>query len=150
MNREEIMKILPHRHDMLLLDMVEDVDGTAVGYYTVRGDEFFLRGHFPNRPIVPGVILLEIMAQSCCVLLKDVFQSGKTPLYTGLNNVRFKEPVKPGDTVIARCHITKARHPFYFARGEIHVNRKICATADFSFAIIGENNVFKDIGGKSR
>lgn len=54
MNREEIMKILPHREDMLLLDEVEEWDGTAIGHYRVRGDEFFLRGHFPGNPIVPA------------------------------------------------------------------------------------------------
>ena len=64
MNREEIMTILPHRDNMLLLDDVENRDGTAVGHYTVRGDEFFLKGHFPDTPIVPGVILCEILAQS--------------------------------------------------------------------------------------
>ena len=56
MNREEIMKILPHRDDMLLLDDAEYVNGEAVGHYTVRGDEFFLRGHFPDNPRVPGGI----------------------------------------------------------------------------------------------
>lgn len=92
MNRDEIMKILPHRDDMLLLDEVEKVDGTAIGHYTVRGDEFFLRGHFPGNPIVPGVILCEIMAQSACVLMEDSIKEGQIPVYTGLNNVKFRSP----------------------------------------------------------
>lgn len=71
MNRAEIMEILPHRDAMLLLDEVENKDGTAIGRYTVRGDEFFLQGHFPGNPIVPGVILCEILAQSACVLMQD-------------------------------------------------------------------------------
>ena len=72
MNREEIMHILPHRDQMLLLDDVEKIDGVAVGHYRVRGDEFFLQGHFPGNPIVPGVILCEIMAQSACILMEPM------------------------------------------------------------------------------
>ena len=76
MDREEIKKILPHRDDMLLLDEVEKVDDTAHGIYRVKGDEFFLRGHFPGSPIVPGVILCEMLAQTSCVLLKEDIQRG--------------------------------------------------------------------------
>ena len=112
MNREEIMNILPHRDNMLLLDDVENKNGTAVGHYTVRGDEFFLKGHFPDNPIVPGVILCEILAQSACVLIQDAMREGKLPVYTGLNNVKFRSPVKPGDTVETQCHIKRAKHPF--------------------------------------
>ena len=137
MNREEIMNILPHRDRMLLLDDVEDQDGTAVGHYTVRGDEFFLKGHFPGHPIVPGVILCEILAQSACVLMGDAVSEGKLPVYTGLNNVRFRSSVKPGDTVETRCHITRAKHPFYFAEGSVTVDGRLCVSADFSFAVTG-------------
>ncbi len=137
MNREEIMNILPHRDRMLLLDDVEDQDGTAVGHYTVRGDEFFLEGHFPGHPIVPGVILCEILAQSACVLMGDAVSEGKLPVYTGLNNVRFRSSVKPGDTVETRCHITRAKHPFYFAEGSVTVDGRLCVSADFSFAVTG-------------
>lgn len=97
MNREEIKQLLPHREPMLLLDEVElNEDGAAVGKYTVRGDEFFLQGHFPGNPIVPGVIQCEMIAQTAVVLIPD--SKGSTPLYTGLNNVKFKNPLLPGDT----------------------------------------------------
>lgn len=138
MNREELKKILPHRDDMLLLDDAELVGEESVAHYRVRGDEFFLRGHFPGNPIVPGVILCEILAQSACVLLKDAMEGGKTPLYAGLNNVKFRSPVRPGDTVEARCRLLRARPPFYFAEGEITVDGKRSVSAEFSFAVVGE------------
>lgn len=137
MNRSEIMEILPHRDHMLLVDEVTEEDGTAVGHYHVQGDEFFLRGHFPGNPIVPGVILCEILAQSACVLLKDQMKEGKLPVYTGLNNVKFRSPVRPGDTIETRCFIRRAKHPFYFAEGTVRVEGRLCVSAEFSFAITG-------------
>ena len=137
MNREEIKQILPHREPMLLVDDVTEEKGEAVGHYRVRGDEFFLQGHFPDNPIVPGVILCEILAQSACVLMKDAMTDGKLPVYTGLNNVKFRSPVKPGDTVETRCHIKRAKHPFYFAEGTVTVDGRLCVSAEFSFAITG-------------
>lgn len=137
MNKEEIMNILPHRDSMLLLDDVQNKDNTAIGHYTIRGDEFFLDGHFPENPIVPGVILCEMLAQSACVLMQNVMSEGKLPVYTGLNNVKFRSPVKPGDTVETKCHIKRAKHPFYFAEGTAGVDGQICVSAEFSFAIIG-------------
>lgn len=138
MNREEIKNILPHRENMLLVDEVEKQGDTAWGKYFVRGDEFFLRGHFPGNPVVPGVILCEILAQSACVLLRDQMADGKLPMYTGLNNVKFRSPVRPGDTFETRCRITRSKPPFYFASGEGYVGGRLCLKAEFSFAIVGE------------
>ncbi len=135
MNREEIMRILPHRDNMLLLDDVDNRDGTAVGHYTVRGDEFFLQGHFPGNPIVPGVILCEMCAQSSAVMFA-ADAPGKTPLYTGINNVKFKNQVKPGDRIEFRCRVDRVKKPFYFIHGEAWVEGKLCMSGDFSFAII--------------
>ena len=137
MNREEIMRILPHREPMLLLDDVAEQDGESVGHYAVRGDEFFLTGHFPGNPIVPGVILCEILAQSACVLLQDVMKEGELTVYTGLNNVKFRSPVKPGDRVETRCRIKRVKHPFYFAEGRVTVDGRLCVSAEFSVAITG-------------
>lgn len=136
MNREEIMKILPHRDPMLLLDDAENLDGEAVAHYTVRGDEYFLEGHFPGNPIVPGVILCEILAQSVCVLLSGEMEPGRTPMYTGLDKVRFKNPVRPGDLFETRCRVTRVKKPFYFAEGEGYVDGRLCVKAEFSFAIV--------------
>ena len=137
MNREEIKSILPHREPMLLLDDVTNTDGVAVGHYHVRGDEFFLQGHFPGNPIVPGVILCEILAQSACVLLSDSLKEGQLPVYTGLDKVRFRNSVRPGDTIETRCTIKRAKHPVYFAEGTVTVDGTVCVSAEFSFAVTG-------------
>lgn len=139
MNKEEIMQILPHRSSMLLIDEAEIIDGEAHGKKYITGSEFFLDGHFPGNPVVPGVILCEILAQSACVLLTDAARGKKVQtLYTGLDNVRFKNPVRPGDTFETVCRITKNKGVFYFASGEGYVNGKKCLSADFSFAVILE------------
>ena len=138
MNREEIKHILPHRNDMLLLDEVYRENESAHGIYHVRGDEFFLNGHFPDDPLVPGVILCEILAQSACVLLADAIDDTKIPMYTGLDRVKFRSPVKPGDTFETKCVIKRAKPPFYFAEGRGFVDGKLCISAEFSFAVVNK------------
>ena len=138
MNQEEIKKILPHRDNMLLVQEAEVVDGVAHGKYKVSGEEFFLKGHFPGRPVVPGVILCEMLAQATCVLLADKCTDGTLPMFTGLDKVKFRNPVVPGDTFESRCEITRVKKPFYFAAGKGFVDGKLCVTAEFSFAIVEE------------
>ena len=137
MDREQIEGILPHRPPMLLLDDVDIVDGEAVGHLAIRGDEWFLQGHFPGNPVVPGVIQCEMLAQNCCVLMGDELAgTDATPYYTGLDKVRFKHPVRPGDIVELRCRLTRSRKPFYFASGEASVDGTLCCKAEMSFALV--------------
>lgn len=123
---------------MLLIDEAYEKDGKAYGKYHVTGNEWFLKGHFPGNPVVPGVIQCEMLAQAAAVLLANqgLLEQGLTPFFTGLNNVKFKTTVKPGDTIETECVITKAKHPFYFAKGQGSVNGKLCVKAEFSFALI--------------
>lgn len=136
MNREELQEILPHRDDMLLLEEAFCREGTARARYHFRGGEWFFHGHFPGNPVVPGVILCEILAQSAAVLLGGADTKGSVPYFTGLDKVRFRTPVRPGDTFETECSITKAKPPFYFARGQGTVAGRLCVSAEFSFALI--------------
>lgn len=136
MNREELKKYLPQREPMLLVDEAEiDEQGACHAKYCIRDDEFFCRGHFEGNPIVPGVILCEIMAQSCGLLLGDDI-IGKTTLYTGINNVRFKHPVRPGDLCEVTATLTTRRGALVFCSAELRVGDDLCCKGDLSFALV--------------
>ena len=137
MNKDEIKKIMPHREPMLLIDEAEMIDGIAVAKAAIRGDEFFLQGHFPDNPVVPGVILCEMMGQSACVLIDSKGVKG-TPYFTGLNNVKFKGKVVSGDTVVFKTELVKEKSVFYFIKSSGYVNDKLCVCGDLSFAVIKE------------
>ena len=135
MNREELKKIMPHREPMLLLDEAEQLEANkGRASYTVRGDEFFLQGHFPGNPVVPGVIQCEMMAQACAVLLGAELTG--TPYYTGIKEAKFRKPCKPGDVLEIETEIVKARKPFYFAKAKVKVNGKVHSEAELSFAVV--------------
>ncbi len=135
MEREEIKSFLPHREPMLLVDDVTLEGDTAVGHYHVRGDEFFLKGHFPGYPVVPGVILCEIMGQNCCSLIQDELP-GRTPFYAGLDNVRFKNQVRPGDTITITGKISARRGLTFFVDAEAKVDEKLCAKGSLIFTLV--------------
>lgn len=136
MKREELKQYLQHREPMLLIDEVEIVgEGKCVAHYTIRDDEFFCRGHFPGNPIVPGVILCEIMAQSCSMLVRDDLK-GKDTLYSGINNVKFKHMVRPGDTCRIDAKLVKRRGPLVFCEAELTVDGELCCRGELSFALV--------------
>lgn len=135
MDIDDIKNILPHRDHMLLIDSAELINGISIGKYTVRGDEFFLKGHFPNNPVVPGVILCEMMAQSACLLVNNP-GAKFTPYYTGMNNVKFKNKVLPGDTVVFKSELIKQKNVFYFIKSAGYVNEKLCVSGELSFAVV--------------
>lgn len=136
MDRDELMKYLPHREPMLLVDEIDIVaDGVANARYRIREDEFFCRGHFPGNPLVPGVILCEIMAQSCALLVKDEIV-GKTTLYSGIDNVRFKHTVKPGDLCEISARLKDKRSNMFFCEAVLKVDGKLCCKGELSFALV--------------
>ena len=137
MTKEELKQYLPHREPRLLVDE-SYIDESGIGHssYRIKEDEYFCQGHFPGNPIVPGVIQLEIMAQSCALLVKDDIP-GKTTLYSGINNAKFKGIVKPGDLCEITTQLVSKRGALYFCSAELSVNGKICCKADLSFALVG-------------
>ncbi|MEL7603296.1 MAG: 3-hydroxyacyl-ACP dehydratase FabZ [Bacillota bacterium] len=136
MNREDFKNVIPHREPMLLVDEAELIEpGRAVGSYTVRGDEYFLQGHFPGNPVVPGVILCEMLAQASCALIADKIQ-GTTPYFTGISKARFKRMVRPGDVLKIETKMIKEKHPFYFSEATGSVDGELCVSAEFSFMLM--------------
>lgn len=136
MDREELKEYLPHREPMLLVDEIDiDSDGVCHAKYLVRDDEYFCQGHFPGNPIVPGVIQCEIMAQSCALLVKDEIK-GKTTLYSGIDNVRFKNVVKPGDLCEVTARLKNRRGMLFFCEASLHVGGKLCCKGELSFALV--------------
>ena len=143
MDREQIKLILPHRDDMLLLDEATLDDGVAHGLYHVRGDEFFLRGHFPGNPIVPGVIQCEILAQSACVLIADQCDKDSLAVYAGLDKVRFRSSVFPGDTVCVESKEVTQRGPLVVVDAQATVNGKLCCKGRLTFMLVPNEKLNK-------
>jgi 3-hydroxyacyl-[acyl-carrier-protein] dehydratase len=137
--REAIEAIIPHRDPFLLVDeIVELVPGERVrGRYTVRGDEYFLQGHFPGRPIMPGVLMVEALAQAGCVgvLSHDDF-AGKLAVFAGLEGVRFRRLVTPGDTLELELVVDKLRRALGRGTGTVRVGDEVAVEAQLIFGFI--------------
>lgn len=134
----EIMDMLPHRYPFLLVDRItECVPGKySKGYKNLTMNEAFFQGHFPGNPIMPGVLQLEALAQcSAPVLLSLPENKGKLALYAGVDGVRFKNIVRPGDKFEMSVELTKLKGPICKAHGVGSVDGKICVEADMTFAL---------------
>ena len=134
----EIQKILPHRPPMLLVDRIIELEPfkSATGIKCGTMNEPFFLGHFPGHPIMPGVLLLEGMAQVGGVtMLYPEENRGKIALFGGMENVKFKRPVVPGDVVVTKAELLRVRGVFGVLHADAYVGEDLVASADFKFAL---------------
>lgn len=136
---EDIKKILPHRYPFLLIDRIVEIDPMkrAVGIKNVTANEEFFQGHFPHRPIMPGVLLLEAMAQVGGVaMLYTEENRGKLAVFAGMDKVKFRKPVVPGDQLRMVAEMTKVRGSSGKIWAEAFVGNELVAEAEFMFALV--------------
>jgi 3-hydroxyacyl-[acyl-carrier-protein] dehydratase len=136
-----VMQMIPHRYPMLMIDRVIDVipDVSAIGLKNVSINEQYFQGHFPQRPVMPGVLIIESMAQTAAVLVVQTLgeaAEGKLVYFMTVDDARFRRPLTPGDTV--HIHVTKQRKRgnVWKFRGEAKVGETLCAEATFSAMIL--------------
>jgi 3-hydroxyacyl-[acyl-carrier-protein] dehydratase len=136
----EIMKRIPHRYPFLLVDRILDMnkeEGKIIGLKNVTVNEEFFNGHFPGHPIMPGVLIIEGIAQCLGVLVMDQEEEGKkVPYFAAIENVKFKHPVRPGDQIIYEAQIDKVRRNIVKATGVAKVDGKIVTEVSFTFTIM--------------
>lgn len=132
----DIMDFVPHRYPFLLLDRITECvpNKYAKGYKNVTYNEQFFTGHFPENPVMPGVLQLEAMAQCGAAILYDEFK-GKQVLFAGIDNARFKEIVTPGDRLEFHVELTKMRKPVIKIHGVGMVDGKVAVEADLTLCV---------------
>jgi 3-hydroxyacyl-[acyl-carrier-protein] dehydratase len=138
LNSVQIAEILPHRYPFALVDRVLDYEPGqwAIGRKCVTRNEEFFNGHFPAQPVMPGVLLLEALAQTGAVaILSQPEWKGKTAYFAGINKAKFKQKVVPGDTLVLETEIIKVKGPIGVGQATAKVNGKLACSAELTFAI---------------
>ena len=142
-DRERIMEMIPHRDPFLMIDRVVDIvkNERATGIKDVTADDYYFRGHFPSRPVMPGVLIIEAMAQTAAVLVVHTLgpeSEGKLVYFMSVDNARFRRPVLPGASL--HIHVTKERHRgnVWKFSGEAKVNEQLAAEAVFAAMILDD------------
>jgi len=139
LNSDKIKEIIPHRYPFLLIDRVEEyVPGDfARAVKCVTVNEPFFQGHFPEMAVMPGVLILEAMAQTGAIVILSVPENkGKIALFGGVKNARFRQPVVPGDVLELECRITRTHGAIGVGEAKATVNGKPACTAELTFAIM--------------
>lgn len=135
---KEIMEIIPHRYPFLLIDTIEEIEPgvRAVGKKCVSMNEPYFQGHFPGNPVMPGVLIIEALAQvgAVAMLAQESFK-GKTAYFAGIQNARFREKILPGDVLMLETEIIKVKGPIGVGKAVATVNGKKAVEAELTFAI---------------
>ena len=135
-----IMQLLPHRYPFLLIDKMIEMDGeqSGIGIKNVTMNEPFFQGHVPQRPVMPGVLLVEAMAQSAGALVLDHYaeHAGKLVFFTSIDGAKFRKPVGPGDTVHFHIKLLAKRSPIFKFAAEAKVDGKLVAEATIGASLI--------------
>lgn len=135
---KEIQEIIPHRHPFLLIDCIEELEPgvSAVGYKSVTYNEPFFAGHFPQEPVMPGVLIIEALAQVGAVAILSMEQNkGKVAYFGGINSAKFKNKVIPGCRLKLECEIIKQKGPVGIGKATATVDGKVAALAELTFMV---------------
>lgn len=141
---KDIVKILPHRYPFLLVDKIVEIDmekGTIVGQKNVTINESFFQGHFPDAPIMPGVLILEALAQAGGVLVHLKGQAAKIAVLLNVNHAKFRHPVRPGDVLMLNCEGLHFSSKGGRVMAKAVVNDKIAVEAEIGFALVDKNQI---------
>ena len=135
---KEIMEIIPHRHPFMLIDTIEELEPgvRAVGKKCVSFNEPYFAGHFPGNPVMPGVLIIEALAQTGAVAMLGLPEwKGKTAYFVGIDKAKFKQKVHPGDVLMLETKIFRVKGPIGVGEAVATVNGKVVTKAELTFAI---------------
>lgn len=138
MGAKEIMEIIPHRQPFMLLDTIEELEVgvRAKAKKCVTYNEPFFAGHFPQEPVMPGVLIIEALAQAGAVAILSLPENkGKTAYFGGINNAKFKGKVVPGDVLYLETEIIKSKGPIGIGSAKAYVDDKLVVSAELTFAV---------------
>ena len=137
-NKEQIMEVIPHRDPFLLIDEINEVEPgvRAVATKYIKEDDFWFKGHFPEKPVTPGVLMIEMLAQAgaVCILSQPEFK-GKIALFAGIDKAKFRKQVVPGDVLDLEVEIISQRGPIGIGKAVASVDGKKAVTCEIKFAV---------------